>query len=168
VGGVYTDGTLLHRSRSQVILQDDVTIAIAPKAEDMRADVMGAEFSGWSMALRQFFRPCVLTVLALAVTVGAWGFGYKLSQYLQHSDVSRASATRLWVEHRDDAFEAPDHHQHQPQKLLSPAFLGFNVLIVEHFSRERIFAEPAPSRILTFVSSLHPLRAPPTSHSLLA
>lgn len=122
----------------------------------------------WSLAVRQFFRPCVLTFLALAVTVGGWGYGYKLSQYLQHSDVKMASHTRMWVDHRDDSFGFQNHQQHRENKLLSPQFAAVGVPQYSNFSRELVFADPLQSRILTFVSPLHPLRAPPISVSQLA
>jgi hypothetical protein len=145
-------------------LHDDLPIAVAPAAKDRR-DVAVT----WSMAVRQFFRPWVLAFLALALVVGGWGYGYKLSQYLHHSDVSKASATRMWVDHRDDSFEVRAHHQqHNPHKFRSSQFSGAGLPRLPHLSRELVFAAPIQSRILTFVSPLHPLRAPPTSISSLA
>ena len=138
-------------------MHDEFAIAIARNAGDRRNSAVA-----WSMALRQFFRPCVLAFLALAVAVGGWGYGYKLSQYLTHSDLSRASSTRLWVEHRDDGSEVRAHQQHSPDKLQCSQFSGISSPRVPHLSRELVFAEPTESRILTFVSPLHPLRAPPT------
>jgi hypothetical protein len=138
-------------------LHDEFAIAIARNAGDRRNSAVA-----WSMALRQFFKPCVLAFLALAVAVGGWGYGYKLSQYLTHSDLSRASSTRLWVEHRDDASDIRAHQQHSPDKIQAPLFAGLSTPPVPHLSRELVFAEPTQSRILTFVSPLHPLRAPPT------
>ena len=65
--------------------------------------MIGARVSKLHVAVRQFFRPYVLAFLALAIAVGGNGYGYKLSQYFQHSEVSKASATRMWVDHRDDS-----------------------------------------------------------------
>jgi len=144
-------------------LYDNSPVAVALNAKGCRNSAMN-----WSLAVRQFFRPCVLAFLALAVTVGGWSYGYKLSQYLQHSDVSRASHTRMWVEHRDDSVDVQPHQQngeHKLQNLLCAAD-GFGQL--PHLSRKLVYADPLKSRILTFVSPLHPLRAPPISLSSLA
>jgi hypothetical protein len=149
-------------------LQGNFSIAVALNAKDRRNGVARAESSGGMMAVRQFFRPCVLACLALAVTVGGWGYGAKLSQYLHHRDVTKPYATRMWVEHRDDSFAAPVHHQHQPHKLLASQFFAVSILLIPRFSREAVFAVPVPSCFLTLVSPLHPLRAPPISLSSLA
>ena len=139
-------------------MHDESPIAIALNAEERRGGAMV-----WSPAVRQFFRPCVLAFFALAVAVGSWGYGYKLLRYLAHSDVSRASTTRMWVEHRDDASELRAHQPHSPHKLQSPRFSGVVAPQIPHLSREVVLAEPKQSRILTFVSPLHPLRAPPSA-----
>lgn len=138
-------------------MHGNLPIAIAQPATGRRSSVITP-----GTALRQFFRPCVLSVLALAVTVGGWGYGYKLSQYLHRSHLSTPSATRMWVEHRDDSFEAPDHHQHQLHKLLVSQFFRLSASQLPNFSHEPVFTHPLQSRVLTFVSPLHPLRAPPT------
>ena len=143
-------------------MYDNFPIAIAP-AKDRRSSAMT-----WRVAVRQFFRPCVLAFLALAVTVGGWGYGYKLSQYLLHSDVSKASHTRMWVDHRDDSFEAQTQRQHSPHKLENSQFSGVVFSQLPHFSHQSVCAAPLQSRILTFVSPLHPLRAPPISLVSLA
>lgn len=138
-------------------MHDILTIAIISDPKE-RSSAMATR----SMALRQFFRPCVLAFLALALAVGGWGYGYKLSQYLHHSDVSKASATRMWVEHRDDSLELPDHHRQQ-HEILSPQFFCVTVPTLAPRSRSLVFALPVQSHTLTFVSPLHPLRAPPIS-----
>ena len=149
-------------------MQGHFSIAVALKAKDRRSGVARAETPPLSRAVRQFFRPCVLAFLALAVTVGGWGYGSKLSQYLRHSDFSKPYATRMWVEHRDDSFAVPARDQHQPHKLLASQFCAPSILLLPRFSRERVFAVPVPSRTLTLVSPLHPLRAPPIFLSSLA
>ena len=43
------------------------------------------------------FRPCAVGLLALAIAIALWGFGYKLSRYDPHpSAASRASIAKLW------------------------------------------------------------------------
>ncbi len=121
----------------------------------------------WSLAVRQFFRPSVLACLALAITVGGWGYGYKLSQYLLHTDVTKASHTRMWVDHRDDSFKAGSH-AHRPQTLPASGSFDLSTFQTPPLARELVFSTPLQSRILTFVSPLHPLRAPPISYSSLA
>jgi hypothetical protein len=143
-------------------LHGNLPITASANAKDQRRSAIP------SMAVRQFFRPCVLAVLALAVVVGGGGYGYKLSQYRHLSRVTRPSATRMWVEHRDDSFGAPLHHQHQPRRLLSSQFFALIVPQLPLLSRHPVSAAPVQSRILTFVSPLHPLRAPPSFLSALA
>jgi hypothetical protein len=139
------------------------SIAVAPNAKVQRSHAVP-----WSTAVRQFFHPWVLALLTLAMAIGCSGYGYKLSQYMRHSEVTKPSATRMWVEHREDSHEALAHQQQQPHKLLSPQFFAVAVLAFPQISRELVFAAPIQSRILTFVSPLHPLRAPPISLSSLA
>ena len=149
-------------------MRDKFSIAIFRNARSWRGEGVRAEFSDWTMPVRHFFHPCVLAFLALAVTVGGWGYGYKLSQYLQHSDVTKASHTRMWVDHRDDSFGAPVYQQHSVDKFQSAQFARTCLPRLPHLSRELVFAAPIQSRVLTFVSPLYPLRAPPAFHSSLA
>jgi len=142
-------------------LQAVFPIASAPKVTERRDGAMP-----WSLAVQQFFRPCVLAFLALAVTVGGWGYGYKLSQYLDHSDVTRASHTRMWVDHRDDSFQTRAHQQRSTSRFQSSQFAAIGVLRVPHLSRGLVLTVPIQSRILKFVAPLHPLRAPPSLSSL--
>lgn len=125
---------------------------------------------GVKLAIRQFFQPCVLSFLALAIAVGGWGYGYKLSRYLVHSDVSRASATRMLVEHRDDGFQLLSHDNILIDKPLdSHDFFGSIPRLPQfYFSRDLVLAPDAPVRITDIISPLVSFRAPPASRSLLA
>jgi hypothetical protein len=124
-----------------------------------------AELSALKRAILQFFEPGVLPVLALALFVGGWSYGKKLSHYLHNTDVTKASTTRMWLDQRNDATIAPVA-QHQVQhKFLSPHLCVFAVPHLKHLSREQVIAEPAQSHTIEIVSPLHPLRAPPSSPS---
>jgi hypothetical protein len=120
-----------------------------------------------SLAVRQFFQPSVLSVFALALFVGGWSYGRKLSHYLHNSDLTRASTTRMWVDHRNDSIAAPVQQHHQTlHQFLTPQFLVVAVPPLPHFSRRHVIAEPVQSHTAIFISPLHPLRAPPISSSL--
>lgn len=121
-------------------------------------------------AIRQFFRPHVLSFLALAIAVGGWGYGYKLSRYLDRPDVSKASATRMLVEHRDDGFKTLSHHSAGTDKPLDSQVFLASIPRLPHlyFSRDLVVAPAAPVRISDRVSPLYSFRAPPASRSLLA
>ena len=122
------------------------------------------------LAIRQFFRPQVLSFLALAIAVGGWGYGYKLSRYLHSPDVSKASATRMLVEHRDDGFKTLPHHNTRIDKPLeSHHFLASIPRLPQfYFSRDLVVAPAAPVRMSDCLSPLNSFRAPPTSKSFLA
>lgn len=52
--------------------------------------------------LRARIRPCSLGLIALAVAVFLWGFGYKLSLYHVHPNpFSHISQAKLWIEPRN-------------------------------------------------------------------
>ena len=113
------------------------------------------------VAIRQLFQPYVLAFLALAFAVGGWSYGYKLSQYLHHPAVSRASATRMWVEHRDDSKLAPVHHR-QPQQTPDSALAALSTPLLPRLSRDHALTTPAPVRAAFILTTLIPFRAPPT------
>ncbi len=109
----------------------------------------------------QLFKPGVLPVLALALIVGGWSYGYKLSHYLPNSGLTKASTTRMWLDQRQSSIAAPVSHHQSPQKLLAVALCLFAVPPLPHFAREHNLAEPLQPHAVEFVSTLHPLRAPP-------
>ena len=143
------------------------TVGRDPRAKGECPEVTSGEVK---LAIRQFFQPYVLSFLALAIAVGGWGYGYKLSRYLGHSDVSRASATRMLAEHRDDGFKTPSHHSAGTDKPLDSQVFLASIPRLPHFyfSRDLVVAPAAPVRISDRVSPLYSFRAPPASRSLLA
>lgn len=126
------------------------------------------------VAFRQFFRPQVLALLALAVIWAGFVYGYKLSQYQQHPEVSRASLTRAWVDHRNDSLTVVSSElvrpQVRPSKSLGLALFSAAAptLRIAHRSPDLVFDEPAPVREACLFSSLIPFRAPPFTNPSLA
>ena len=150
-------------------MHDDLPIAARPEAQVKRPKAPVVRDSEMDVAVRQFFRPYVLAFLALAIAVGGWGYGYKLSQYMQHSEVSRASATRMWVDHRDDSSATAPQHHTRPQRISGfELFALFAPLQLQRLSRDHAFTTPAPARVPFILFSLIPFRAPPSLNSSLA
>ena len=148
-------------------MRETFPIADPTNSAPLRCRSERASLYALKSAILQFLQPGVLPVLALALVVGGWSYGLKLSHYFHHTDVTKASTTRMWLDHRNDGTIAPVLHHYNPVKFLTPQISFVSVPPLPHFSRERIVAGPAPARIIEFVSPLHPLRAPPIS-SLLA
>jgi hypothetical protein len=143
-------------------------IAVIPNTEHRRSAVLSAKLADFSVALLELFRPSVLSVLALILVVGGWTYGYRLSHYQHNPDVTKASTIRMWVDQRHDSVVLPAPQQIRPHALISLALCCLGVLRLPHLSKEEVFAAPVQSAVATFVSPLHPLRAPPASLSSLA
>jgi len=150
------------------IVYGELPIAARPEAQDERQKLTIVHGSKVDIAVRQFFRPYVLAFLALAIAVGGNGYGYKLAQYFHHSEVSKASATRMWVDHRDDSSITVSHQQTHPQRI--SAFELFLVFApqVPRLTRDHALTTPAPARAAFIISSHIPFRAPPSTQSSLA
>jgi hypothetical protein len=142
-------------------------IATSHPAHLQRPAPMAAEDSRIPLAIRQFLSPCVLAVLALALAVSGWSYGYKLSQYLHHPEVSKASATRMWVDHRNDSL-APVHHPSPPQQIPGSVLVALSSPLLPRISRDHALVTPAPPRPAFIIAALIPFRAPPCLHSSLA
>jgi hypothetical protein len=128
---------------------------------------VAAHASGMHLAVRQFFHPYVLAFLALALTVGASGYGNKLSQYFHHAGVSKASPTRMWVDHRDESVAVQAQHHVRP-RIPGLTLFALSTPQVPRFSRDHVVITPAPARVAPFLSSHIPFRAPPSLRSSLA
>lgn len=173
--GVYTCDTLLHRSRSQGTVHADFSIAKIhvpqPQAQVDRRGWMATGTSDREIAVRQFFRPQVLILLSLAAIWAGFIYGYKLSQYQQHPEVTRASLTRAWVDHRNDSIATGSHQPVRPATVLPLTLLTVTILalrVVAHRTPDLILEEPAPAREAFLFSSLIPFRAPPSTRPSLA
>lgn len=149
-------------------MHDELPIAATSEAQVERQKPMIARQSKIDVAVRQFFRAPVLSFLALALVVGGNGYGHKLSKYFQHSEVSKASATRMWVDHRDDSSVTVSRHQTRPQRISAfELFLIFTPQ-VPRLARDHVLTTPPPQRAAFVISSHIPFRAPPSIPSLLA
>jgi hypothetical protein len=149
-------------------LHDEFSIANSRGAQIQRPSGVIAHDSDVRVAIRQFFQPYVLACLALAIAVGGWSYGYKLSQYLHHTEVSKASATRMWVDHRDNSFAVPAQHQVPPQRISGLALFALCAPQLPRLARDHVVTTPAPARVTIIISSHIPFRAPPASPSSLA
>jgi hypothetical protein len=147
---------------------DEFPIATGRTAQIERRAAATARDSGIRSRVRQFFHPYVLAFLALALSVGASGYGYKLSQYFQHAGVSKASPTRMWVDHRDESVAAQAAHHVKLQRIPGLALFALSVPPVPRLSRDHVAITPAPARVAFIISSHIPFRAPPSLHPSLA
>ncbi|MGA8739628.1 MAG: hypothetical protein WB561_00415 [Terracidiphilus sp.] len=150
-------------------MHDDQFIAAGLEAQAGRPELVAAHDGGVNVAVRQLFRPYVLAFLALAIAVGGNGYGYKLAQYFQHSEASKASATRMWVDHRDDSSSTASQQHTRPQRV--SAFELFVLSGQRQFprlSRDHAVTTPAPASVANIISSYIPFRAPPALDSSLA
>src|ERR1700739_2512103 len=148
-------------------MHDEFPIATESKVQIQRPSEVIARDSGMPVAVRQFFQPYVLAFVALAIAVGGWGYGYKLSQYLQHPDVSRASVTRMWVDHRNGSVAVPVQHT-RPERISGLALFALAAPQLPRLSRDHVFTTPAPVRVAFIISSHLPFRGPPSLHPSLA
>ena len=110
-------------------------------------------------------KACALGLIGLAIAVALWGFGYKLSRYSHHSDISsRASIAKLWDKHQDST-----HVVKALLKLTPPSHLTFewntNFALLQG-APELQHTEPGDSDesdlIAPWARTLVPLRSPPS------
>ena len=122
--------------------------------------------SDFDVAVHQFLRPRVLLLFSLAIIWAGFIYGYKLSQYRPHPEVTRVSLARAWVDHRNDSIGIVPHQQTRPTRLLSLALITTAALALQvaHRTPDLILDEPAPVREAFLFSSLIPFRAPPSTN----
>jgi hypothetical protein len=150
------------------ILHAELSIATRLEAHAQRPSRSIARGFEVPVAVRQFFQPCVLAVVALAVMVGGCGYGYKLSQYFQQPGVIKASPTRMWVDHRDESHTLPAQLQTKPQRIPGFALFASSAAQLPRLSRDHVVITPAPPRVAFVISSNIPFRAPPAFDPSLA
>jgi hypothetical protein len=143
-------------------------IAVVPNTEDRRSRAESAKLADVSVAVMELLRPSVLSVLALILVVSGWTYGYRLSHYQYNPDVTKASTIRIWMDQRHASVAMPLEQHVRPHPLISAAPCGLEIPSLLHLSREVLVAAPTQSAVDTFVSPLHPLRAPPISLLSLA
>jgi hypothetical protein len=147
---------------------DEFPIAARREAQIERPSGMIAHDSEMQIAVRQFFQPYVLALVALSIAVGGWSYGYKLSQYLQHPEVTRASVTRMWVDHRDQSVAVPAQLNTKPQRISGFALFALSSPQLPRPSRDHAVTTPAPARVTLIIASHIPFRAPPSLNPSLA
>jgi hypothetical protein len=138
------------------------SIAKNHSASSRRQDLLVIGDSNVNSAVRQFFKPYVLAFVALAVLVGGCSYGYKLSQYFQHSEVSRVSYSRMWVDHRDSSAVAPLLQRVPRNQVLGAEPPLGTVPRDVRPAYEQVTVEASPALEAFIFSSLIPLRAPPS------
>lgn len=136
--------------------------------EAERAEAANEELCRKGIALRQFFRPGVLAFLSLALAVGGWAYGNKLSHYRHIYNVTAASSPRIWVDHRHMVPGAQVQHGRAIPKIISLQALSACIPDLSRLCRWLHSSAPHPARVPFSSSSLVPLRAPPISGSSLA
>jgi hypothetical protein len=134
-----------------------------PETQVDRQRVMAGRTGKFEVAVRQFFQPRVLFLLSLAIIWAGFIYGYKLSQYQQHPEVTKASLARAWVDHRNDSIGSVPHQQIRPAKLLSLVLVTSAALRISHRAPDFVLDQPAPAREAFLFSSLIPFRAPPST-----
>lgn len=145
-----------------------LSIATTHEARRQCVDSTDAHASEVDIAFRQFFRPYVLIFLALAVLVGGWSYGYKLTQYLHHSEVSRASYSRIWVDHRNASVVAPSQHRILPKQDRGTETSQSIAPRDSRCSHDLVTVDSSAARKAFVFSSLIPFRAPPSTTPSLA
>lgn len=133
------------------------------QAQDTTRSRSTVKLASLKLLVLHFLRPRVLPVLALALMAAGWSYGLKLSHYLRHTDVTKASSTRLWLDHRNEATVAADSRHQVQDKFHTPPLSGLGVRALPPTSWQQLLAVPAPAPTADFVLPLHPLRAPPLS-----
>lgn len=146
---------------------DEIQVATGSWARIERRDTALCD-SGFRDSIRQFFHPYVLAFLALALTVGASGYGYKLSHYFQIAGVSKASPTRMWVDHRDESVGVQAKHSIKPLRIPGLALFTAPAPQALRLSRDHVVITPVPARVAFPIFSHIPFRAPPSLHFSLA
>lgn len=146
----------------------DFSIADTRSAQVERRGAVAGRGSEVDTAVRQFFRPYVLAFLSLAFLFGGFSYGYKLAQYLQHSELTRASLTRAYLDNRNDSAGVVSHAQAPEGKLLALALVAAATMRIAQRTPDLILEESAPAREAFLFSSLIPFRAPPITNPSLA
>jgi hypothetical protein len=112
-------------------------------------------------------RACSIGLIALALAVFLWGFGYKLSLYCPHENPAfKASVAKLWNEHRSIAsaskLSVKSHVVPDSQAIITPT-LSFST--IQNAAVSLLFEG---DRAIAFWAFLVPFRSPPASRFCIA
>jgi hypothetical protein len=124
-----------------------------------------ARYPSW----RQIMKPHALGILGLAIAVGLWGFGYKLSLYHHYeAPSSQIPVAKLWIESRSASTSVAFSLKAQSHLIsVSQTFLDPNQRL-PHLSRAAANILPICTRTLAYFDLLMLLRSPPLSRFSLA
>jgi hypothetical protein len=112
-------------------------------------------------SLRQIMKPYTLGILGLAIAVGLWGFGYKLSLYHHEAPSSQIPVAKLWIDSRSASASAASGLEAQSHLIsVSQAFSG-PIQRFPHLTRAAVGVLPACSPTMAYFDSLIPFRSPP-------
>lgn len=112
---------------------------------------------------------CTAVILVLAIAVGLWGFGYKISLYNPAPNPAvRASVAKLWVERRCAEIVAHIGRTVPPRTSADSQFIPVAYHAPRRLHASLFSRRPGDSRISSAVASLLPSRAPPSQPFFLA
>jgi len=117
--------------------------------------------SEWLNRRRQF-GPHALALIALAITVALWGYGYKLSLYHRHVAPSqRVLVAKLWIEPREASVAAASGFEAKSHLLPSAQALSVASQKPASYFSAFICIHSSTTRGLAYFDFLIPFRSPP-------
>lgn len=118
---------------------------------------------------KQIFRPCALGFIGLAIVVGLWGYGYKLSLYHRHDQhATRVSVAKLWIEPRHASLVPASKTKANSHVFPGSQALSLPVQNVPNLKRAVASTLPRVSRDVAYLDLLIPSRSPPSLRFCLA
>jgi hypothetical protein len=141
-------------------------IASAMRQSGLRTTVQAlARYPSW----RQIMKPYAPGILGLAIAVGLWGFGYKLSLYHHHeAPSSQIPVAKLWIDSRSASALMSSGHKAQSHLISVSQALSGPIQRFPHLTRAAVGMLPACSPIMAYFDSRIPFRSPPPPHFFFA
>lgn len=144
--------------------------SIVSAQDQMQDDLPGVGMTAWSSVFRRtrVKKPCAVGLIALAIAVALWGFGYKISLYSPRLDpASRASVAKLWVERRGPSTTPGIHLTPRLRTTAdSQPPLLFACLKFTRMEFFELFTGFSVARVPANIAFLLPARSPPFKPSL--
>lgn len=114
-------------------------------------------------ALNGLFRPFSLSLIALALLIALWGFGYKISLYHRHTDpLLQSNVAKLWIEQRNNSTAVASISNAKPPSTLLIQALS-NIVQLCARSRHAVACSDYIIRDIDNFGTLIPFRSPPRS-----
>ena len=124
--------------------------------------------SAWLNRRRQF-GPHALGLIALAITVALWGYGYKLSLYHWHEAASqRVPVAKLWSEPRNGSLTAAVALKAKSNLAVGSQALSVDLPELTSHLSALICILPSANRGIAYFDFLIPSRSPPPQSFSLA